>query len=443
VPVLRFPEGFLWGAATAAYQIEGSPLADGAGASIWHTFSHTPQIITGGDTGDVACDHYRRWADDVDLMRTIGLSSYRFSTSWGRILPQGTGGVNRVGLDFYDRLVDALLEAKISPALTLYHWDLPQALEDRGGWVNPDSPSWFADYADTVAARLGDRVSHWITFNEPWVFVWLGYGIGVHAPGRADAADALAAARNVLLAHGRAMERLRARAPRAQLGITLSVQAYLPASDAPADQAAAARVRAFNNEWFLDPIVHRRWPAALSQEFGEMLPELGAADIATIARPIDFVGLNYYTRHVVTHDDKGFFNSRPLPTIGRRTEMDWEVYPAGLALVLREFHERYHLPLYVTENGAAFADAAPDVHGVIPDWERLSYLQGHFDAAHRAIAEGVDLRGYFVWSLLDNFEWTFGFSKRFGLIACDFATQQRRMKQSALWYRQVIADNGI
>jgi beta-glucosidase len=447
VPVLRFPDGFLWGAATAAYQIEGSPLADGAGASIWHTYSHTPNTIQNGDTGDVACDHYRLWRDDVALMQRLGLRSYRFSTAWGRVLPGGTGRVNQPGLDFYGRLVDALLEAGIAPAVTLYHWDLPQALEDRGGWANPDAPSWFAEYTETMARALGDRVPLWITFNEPWVFVWLGYALGVHAPGRTDTGHALAAARHVLLAHGNAVERLRSCASGAakqpQVGITLSVQAYMPASDSAEDRGAAERARAFNNEWFLDPIAFGRWPAALEEEFGAFLPELTAADRDTIGRPIDFVGLNYYTRHVVTDDPNGFFKSRPLRPHGRRTEMDWEVYPAGLYQVLREFHDRYHLPLYVTENGAAFPDPDAPADGAVADWERLTYLQSHFSAAHRALAEGVDLRGYYVWSLLDNFEWGFGYSKRFGIICCDFATQKRTLKESALWYRQVIEDNGI
>ena len=321
MPVLRFPQGFLWGAATASYQIEGSPLADGAGPSIWHTYSHTPHAIQNGDNGDVACDHYRRWADDIGLMRQIGLKAYRFSTSWPRVLPAGTGAKNPAGIAFYDRLVDGLLEAGIAPALTLYHWDLPQALEDRGGWVNPDAPKWFADYAETMFAAFADRVKLWITFNEPWVFVWLGYALGIHAPGRNDTGHALAAARNVLLAHGRAVERYRSAGDGA-IGITLSVQAYMPATSSAADEAATARQRAFNNEWFLDPIVHGSWPAALTEEFGEFMPELDDADLAIIRQPIDFVGVNYYTRHVVAHDDTGFFKSRPLRPIGQRTEMD-------------------------------------------------------------------------------------------------------------------------
>lgn len=443
MPVFRFPDGFLWGAATAAYQIEGSPLADGAGASIWHTFAHTPNMIQNGDTGDVACDHYRRYPQDVALMREIGLKTYRFSTAWARVLPAGIGKVNSAGIGFYDRLVDTLLEAGIRPAVTLYHWDLPQALEDAGGWANPESPRWFAEYAEVMAARLADRVPVWITFNEPWVFVWLGYALGVHAPGRADTGHALAAARHVLLAHGEAVARLRAHTPDAEVGITLSVQAYVAASDNAQDLEATARSRAFNNEWFMDPIAFGRWPDAVVREFGEYLPEITSADAGVIQRPLDFVGLNYYTRHVVTDDENGFFGSRPLRPPGRRTEMDWEVYPPGLYLVLREFHERYGLPLYVTENGAAFVDPPTDRDGTVADWERLGFLQGHFLAAHRAIADGVDLRGYFVWSLLDNFEWGFGYSKRFGIIGCDFATQARHWKQSARWYRQVIAQNGV
>ena len=439
---MRFPEGFLWGAATAAYQIEGSPLADGAGPSIWHTFSHTAGTIQGGDTGDVACDHYNRWPDDVKLMTDLGLGAYRFSIGWARVLPAGTGRANPAGLDFYDRLVDGLLAAGIRPMATLYHWDLPQALEDRGGWVNPETADSFAEYAGVMFSRLGDRVESWITFNEPWVFVWLGYALGVHAPGRAASGDALAAGHNVLRAHGRAVERYRATC-NGSIGITLSVQAYLPETDKEEDRAAAARSRAFNNEWFVDPIVRGDYPAALKDEFGDFLPEIDAGDAALIGQPIDFLGLNYYTRHVVAADPRGSFQSRPVTTLGQRTEMDWEVYPAGLYRVLEEFHGAYGLPLYVTENGAAFADRVSGTDGDVLDWDRLRYLQSHFEMAHRAIAEGIDLRGYFVWSLLDNFEWTFGYSKRFGIVRCDFESQRRVPKLSARWYRQVIEDNGI
>jgi beta-glucosidase len=441
--VLSFPDGFLWGAATAAYQIEGSPLADGAGASIWHTFSHTPNTIQHGHTGDTACDHYRRYLEDVALMRDLGLGAYRFSIAWPRIVPGGFGPTNRSGVDYYERLVDALLEARIEPVVTLYHWDLPQRAEDHGGWVNPESAQWYADYAEVVFRALGDRVRTWITFNEPWVSAWLGYGLGVHAPGRSDTAEALVAGHHLLRAHGLAVSRLRELVPGGRIGMTLSVAACLPATPSSADAEAAERYGAFNNDWFIEPIVHGRYPQALVDEFHPFMPEITAADRQVIARPIDFIGLNYYTRHVVSHDQQGFFKARPLRAIGQRTEMDWEVYPAGLYHLLKQFHERYGLPLYVTENGAAFIDPAPDAQGRICDSERLRYLQSHFEMAHRAISEGVDLRGYFVWSLLDNFEWTFGYTKHFGLVHCDFATQKRTMKQSGEWYRRVIEENGL
>jgi len=443
VPVLEFPDGFLWGAATAAYQIEGSPVADGAGPSIWHTFAHEPQRVRHGDTGDLACDHYRRYREDVDLMRELGLRAYRFSIAWPRVFPSGRGSENAAGLAFYDRLVDALLAAGIRPMATLYHWDLPQALEDSGGWPNPDLAEIYADYAATMFEALGDRVDSWITFNEPWVFTWLGYALGVHAPGRTEIGHALAAGHTVLRAHGDAIARLRALAPDAEIGITLSVQAYVAASEDPRDREAAARSASFNNEWFIEPILHGRYPQAMNDEFGGFMPEIDDADRAVITRPIDFVGLNYYTREVVAWDENGFFKSRPLRAVGQRTAMDWEIYPAGLYRVLTDFHARYGLPLYVTENGAGFEDEAPGTDGVVDDWTRLRYLQSHFEMAHRAISEGVDLRGYMVWSLLDNFEWAFGYSKRFGIVRCDFQTQERTWKKSAHWYRRVIEENGI
>jgi len=442
MPVLRFPDGFLWGSATASYQVEGSPLADGAGASIWHTFAHTPGKIEDGETADVSCDQYNRYREDIELMRGLGLGAYRFSIAWPRVLPEGTGAVNERGLDYYDRLVDALLAAGIEPFPTLYHWDLPEALERRGGWPSPDAPEWFADYTASVLSRLGDRVSRWITFNEPWVFAWLGYGVGFHAPGRADTGAALAAGHNVLLAHGECVGRFREIVPRGEIGITLSVLSCMPASHDPADQAASDRAAAFNNYWFSDPICSGSYPDALYEEFGEAMPAITEEERAIITRPIDFIGLNYYTRNVVECDKDGFLEGRALPREGQTSEMGFEVYPAGLYQVLHEFQNRYRLPLYVTENGAAFDDHT-DSDGRVADHDRLRFLQSHFEMAHRAIAEGVDLRGYMVWSLIDNFEWTFGYSKRFGVIACDFETGTRTVKSSGEWLRRVIADNGI
>jgi beta-glucosidase len=443
VPVLRFPDGFVWGSATASYQIEGSPLADGAGASIWHTFSHTPGVIAGDDNGDVACDHYRRWKEDVALMRDLGLKAYRFSVAWPRVLPDGDGAVNEAGLAFYDRLTDELLAAGIEPMVTLYHWDLPQALEDRGGWANPQIGGIYASYAETMFSRLGDRVKKWITFNEPWVFHWVGSVLGIHAPGKNDMASAILGGHHTLRAHGLAVRRFRDLVPGGEIGITVSVQAHRPATDDPEDVAAAARARAFQNEWFVDPIVLGDYPAALREQFSTMLPEIGSEDRALFGERIDFVGVNYYTRNVHRHDENGFFRAAVERPAGVYTAMDWEIYPAGLLEVLREFHARYGLPIYVTENGAGFEDERIAADGVVHDGERLRYVQSHLEMCHRAIAEGVDLRGYLVWSLMDNFEWGFGYAKRFGIVRCDFATQARTAKQSALWFRDVIAANGV
>jgi beta-glucosidase len=443
VPVLRFPEGFTWGAATASYQIEGSPLADGAGPSIWHTFAHTPGVIAGGDDGDVACDHYRRWAEDVALMRELGLGAYRFSVAWPRIFPKGSGPVNAAGLAFYDRLVDALLEADIDPMVTLYHWDLPQALEDEGGWASPHIVDRYTEYADTMFGALGDRVKNWITFNEPWVFLWVGHVLGVHAPGRQDMAAALLGGHHVLRAHAAAVELFRRRVPDGNIGITVSVQAHVPESDDPLDAAAAARARAFHNEWFVDPLVLGDYPAALREQFGAMLPEVSADDRRLFANRGDFLGVNYYTRTIHRHDDSAFLRAATCRGLGHYTAMDWEIYPAGLYLVLREFHERYGLPLYVTENGAGFEEERVEADGIVHDVDRLRYIQSHLEMCQKAIADGVDLRGYLAWSLMDNFEWAFGNAKRFGIVRCDFETQRRTPKLSALWYRKVISDNGI
>jgi beta-glucosidase len=441
--VLRFPEGFLWGSATASYQIEGSPLADGAGASIWHTFSHTPGVIAGDDNGDVACDHYNRWREDIALMRELGMKAYRFSIAWPRVLPAGRGGVNAPGLAFYDRLVDGLLEAGIEPMATLYHWDLPQALQDEGGWSNPDIASHFADYAGITMRKLGDRVNKWITFNEPWVFHWVGSVLGIHAPGQNDIPAALTGGHHTLRAHGLAVERFRSIVPDGQIGITLSVQAHLPATDSAADAEAAARARAFHNEWFVDPIVLGDYPAAMREQFGALLPEISDEDRRVFRQPIDFLGLNYYTRNVHRADENGFLRAATETPVGFYTSMGSEIYPAGLYHVLREFHSRYGLPLYITENGAGFYGETPADDGQVKDAERLLYLQGHLEMCHRAISEGVDLRGYLVWSLLDNFEWGFGYAMRFGIVRCDFQTLARTPKLSAHWLRRVIGENGI
>lgn len=441
---MSFPEGFLWGAATSAYQVEGSPLADGAGPSIWHRFAHTPGRVANGDTGDVACDHYRRWVDDVALMRELGLNAYRFSIAWSRILPAGTGRVNQTGLDFYSRLVDALLEAGIRPCATLYHWDLPAALDDRGGWLNPDVAGWFADYAITVFRALDDRVDLWATLNEPWVVVDGGYLHGKLAPGHASLYEAPLAAHHLLLAHGAGVEAYRAEGRNA-IGIVINLEPKHAATDHEADRKARDRADAYMNHWFLDPVLLGRYPAALPDLFGDAWPDIPADDLARIQQPLDFVGINYYTRSLVCDAPVAI-----PPRAGRvivhgrtHTVLGWEVYPEGLAETLVAVRDRYgNLPLYVTENGASFYDP-PVVDGNgLSDPLRVAYHRDHLWAAQRAIDAGVDLRGYFAWSLLDNFEWAHGFAVRFGLVHVDYATQKRTPKESARFYSKVIGSNG-
>lgn len=444
MPVVRFPEGFLWGAATASYQIEGSPLADGAGASIWHRFSHTPGTTHNGDTGDVACDHYRRWREDVHLMRELGLRGYRFSISWARILPEGKGAINPAGLDFYDRLVDAFIEAGLQPMVTLYHWDLPGALQDLGGWANREIVNWFADYAQVVAHRLGDRVRLWATLNEPWVFTYLGYITGHHAPGMRDLWAGLRTMHHCLLAHGEAVAGLRSVLPAgAQLGIVLNRSPQHPATNSEQDRAAAERVHTMNNALFVEPVLKGRYPALAEQLVGLAWPPIQSGDMERIAQPVDFIGVNYYSRGIVKHSENGYLRAEGVENKeALHTEMGWEVYPEGLYEILQWVHsDSPRVSIYVTENGAAFRDEVQD--GRIPDEQRVEYLRQHFLSAHRAIQSRVPLKGYFVWSLMDNFEWAFGYSKRFGIVYVDYATQQRIWKDSARWYQQVIAQNGV
>jgi beta-glucosidase len=438
-----FPDRFLWGCATAAYQIEGSPLADGAGPSIWQRFTHTPGMTRNGDTGDVACDHYRRMPADVELMAALGINAYRFSIGWGRVLPGGIERVNSKGLDFYDRLVDALLAHHITPMVTLYHWDLPEALDNRGGWLNRDIAEWFAVYAQACFARLDDRVQFWATLNEPWTVVDAGYLHGTNAPGHRNLFEAPLASHNMLRAHGRAVQAYRA-IGRHRIGIVVNIEPKYPASDAPEDRAAAARAHAYMNRQYLDAVIHGRYPAALREVFGE-LPAWPTADMELIRQPIDFIGLNYYTREVVRHDPDQYplRASKVRQPRSTYTETGWEVYPQGLIDTLAWLKKRYGDPtIYITENGAAFYDP-PTAAGVrLDDPLRRDYFVQHLKAIRSAIAAGVDLRGYFVWSLLDNLEWSQGFSKRFGLIHVDFATQKRTLKRSADFYRRIIAENG-
>ncbi|MGQ9592966.1 MAG: GH1 family beta-glucosidase [Anaerolineae bacterium] len=444
--LLAFPEHFTWGAATAAYQIEGAWDEDGKGPSIWDVFCRVPGAIQDGDTGDVACDHYHRWREDVALMRELGLRAYRFSVSWPRVLPEGRGKVNRPGLDFYDRLVDALLAAEIQPFVTLYHWDLPQALQEEGGWPVRDTARRFADFADVVSRRLGDRVRHWITLNEPWVVAYAGYGNGYYAPGIRNPLAAVQATHHLLLAHGLAVPVLRENGDAAtQVGITLNLSPVHPASDRPADEEAARRYDGFLNRWFLDPLFRRRYPEDMLEMLGSALPDGYEEDLETIAVPVDFLGVNYYTRTVVADDpDSVVVETREVKPTGRPyTEMGWEVYPEGLYEILTRVHRDYAPPcIYITENGAAFADQV-DAEGRVHDAQRVGFLREHIAQAHRALEEGVPLAGYFVWTLLDNFEWAYGYSKRFGIVYVDFATQERIVKDSGIWYRGVIAENGV
>ena len=439
----EFPPGFLWGVATSAYQIEGSPLADGASPSIWHRFSHIPGNVQGGDNGDVACDHYRRWREDVALLRELGVQAYRFSLSWGRLVPGGRGRPNPIGRDFYSRLIDALLETGIRPVVTLYHWDLPADLDDLGGWTNRDSMHWFADYAETAFRAFGDRVPMWATFNEPWMTSDAGYRTGGHAPGHRSIAETGLVAHHLLCAHGAAVERYRATS-RGAIGLVVNLEPKHPATDDPRDAAAAARADAYMNRQYLDPVFFGAYPVELRECFGADWPSHPERDLALIRQPIDFVGVNYYSRGVTRDDPSDLPMRAPRTTVPgvERTGIGWEIYPDGMREILAWVKSRYgDVPLYVTENGAAYDDGAP-TGDVVEDPRRVAYLRSHIAAVGAAIAEGVDVRGYFAWSLLDNFEWGYGYSQRFGLVRVDFTTQQRTIKRSGLLYRDVARTNG-
>lgn len=449
----RFPAGFWWGAATAAYQIEGAVGADGRTPSIWDTFAATPGRIMGGDSAERATEHYHRYRGDVALMRAIGLSAYRFSISWSRVLHDGGPRVNEAGLAFYDQLVDELLAAGITPTATLYHWDLPQSLEDRGGWASRDTSYRFADYASVVTSRLGDRVRTWFTLNEPWCSAFLGYGSGNHAPGRTSHSDSLSAAHHLLLAHGLGVEVLRATAPGARASVALNAGAVRPVSDRPDDVDAAHRIDGLLNRLFFDPVFRGSYPADVVAGTASITDWafVHDGDLAAIGAPIDVLGVNYYQPDLVgkaldraaTSPYPGCEDVAFHPTPGPTTEMGWAVDPTGLREILVRIATDYPgTPIMVTENGAAYPDIV-DGEGRVDDPQRVEYLSGHLRAAHAAISDGVDLRGYFVWSLLDNFEWALGYRKRFGLIHVDYATQRRTLKSSAHWYRRVISTGGL
>lgn len=441
----KFPKNFIWGAATASYQIEGAWNADGKGESIWDRFSHTPGNVQAGDTGDVACDHYHLWESDLQLLHDLGVNAYRFSISWPRILPDGRGQVNPAGLDFYNRLVDRLLELRIQPYVTLYHWDLPQAIQDDGGWPARSSADAFVNYADVVTRSLGDRVKNWTTINEPWVSAFIGYRDGRHAPGHTDLHEALAAAHHLLLAHGLAMPVIRQNSPGASAGIVVNLSPQYPASPSKFDRAAANWMDGYINRFFLDPLAGRGYPQDMVNGFGDSMEFIQPGDLQVIATPVDFIGVNYYTRNIARSEEVSETENakRTVFRIGENTEMDWEVFPEGLFKILGRLYFAYDFPaILVTENGAAFADSV-NQEGEVKDPARLAYFQAHLEQVQRAIQVGIPVKGYFAWSLMDNFEWGFGYSKRFGLIHVDYKTQKRTLKSSAQWYRQAIIQNAI
>ena len=444
---LKFPDGFLWGAATAAYQIEGAWNEDGKGESIWDRFSHTAYNVENGANGDIACDSYHHLDDDIGLMKALGLKTYRFSIAWTRLLPDGSGRVNPKGFDYYDRLVDRLLEAGIVPNATLYHWDFPQALMDKGGWPNRDSVQWFTEYARVAFERLGDRVKMWATFNEPWCVAFLGYGNGHHAPGIHDYTRAYQTVHHLLLAHGQTAQLYRQGGYPGEIGIVLNIGHYLPASSSQADADACRRAYEEAASLFLMPLFRGEYPQYLMDWIGSHRPVVMPGDMEAICQPLDFLGINYYTTHHISHSVEGSILKTSGPTISEpgwgRTEMGWGIYPSGLTAVLLDVHQKYQpAKLFVTENGTALIDT-PDASDHVADWGRISFLREHLYAVYAAIQAGAPVKGYYYWSLMDNFEWAWGYRPRFGLVRVDFATGKRTPKESARWYSQTIARIGF
>jgi beta-glucosidase len=442
-----FPEGFVWGVATSAYQIEGAWNEDGKGENIWDRYSHRLGNVRNHDNGDIAVDHYHRMPADVALMHTLGLKAYRFSVSWARVLPEGRGRANPAGLGFYDRLVDELLQAGIQPVACLYHWDLPQAIYELGGWPARQTTDFYTDYARLMFDRLGDRVQTWDTFNEPRVTCFLGYGQAVMAPGIADASLAYQTAHHLLLAHGKAVQVFRQGGYQGKIGIILDSEYSRPASDCDEDHAAWQRYYEYDTLFFTDALFNGGYPASHLEWIGPMAPRILAGDMETIQQPLDFLGVNYYRATLISFDPQGGYLKyrsahRTLPEYGY-TELGWGIYPAGLKGVLDSLANRYTLPeLYITENGCAVRDE-PDESGFVMDRKRIQFLHDHIAAAYEAIQAGVNLRGYFVWSLLDNFEWSEGYTPSFGLVRVDYATLKRIPRQSYFWYQRVIAANGL
>lgn len=443
--IFQFPQDFVWGVATASYQIEGAWNEDCKGESIWDRFSHVPGNVQDGDTGDVACDHYHHWADDLDAIKKLGLKAYRFSVAWPRVLPSGRGIINEAGLDFYSRMVDRLLKLEIEPYITLYHWDLPQKLQDEGGWTSRSVADAFVEYADIISRTLGDRVKNWITLNEPWVSAFVGYEHGRHAPGHTNLHEALAASHHLLLAHGLAVPVIRRNCSNANVGITLNLTPQVPASSSVADRNAANWVDGYINRYFLDPLVGRDYPQDIVKSHGDEMAFVQSGDMDVISVPVDFIGVNYYTRNIARSEKISEAENSPATVFrgNEITEMDWEIYPEGLYKTLGRLYFDYEFPvIYITENGAAFNDQV-GANGEVDDPARLSYIKRHLEQVHRAIEAGIPVKGYFAWSLMDNFEWGFGYSKRFGLIYVDYNTQKRIFKSSAKWYQQVVDQNAV
>ncbi|MFP6641477.1 MAG: GH1 family beta-glucosidase [Myxococcota bacterium] len=446
---IEFPHGFEWGTATASYQIEGAWREDGKGESIWDRFAHTPGRVKNGDTGDTACDSFHRYEEDVALMREMNLTSYRFSIAWPRIQPEGRGPGNTKGLDYYRRLTDSLLRSGIRPFPTLYHWDLPQALEDAGGWPHRDTAGRFTDYAEIVIDALGDRISNWMIFNEPAVFTALGYLVGNHAPGRQSLDDLLRAGHTVNLAQGQAFAAMKAAQPEARVGTALSMSPCEPAGDSEADQEAAERWHGINNVWFLDPARHGRYPDVFPDGLPEEKMGVQEGDMDRVRAPFDFIGINLYTRTRIAAQERSPLGIGATPVgiegeeAGPKTDFGWEVWPNALYDMLMRITRDYGTPvLEVTENGCAYGDAPSD-RGVVNDTRRIDFYRGYIEAVHRAIQDGADVRGYHAWSLLDNFEWAEGYGQRFGLTWVDFETGERTLKESGRWYGQVAAENGF
>ncbi len=447
---MAFHDDFLWGAATASYQIEGGAYEDGRGLSVWDTFCREPGRVFEGHTGDVACDHYHRWREDIALMKDMGLKGYRFSVSWTRLLPEGTGAVNSKGVDFYNKLIDGLLDADIQPYLTLFHWDYPQALFNRGGWLNPDSSDWFLRYAELIGKNFGDRVHDYMTLNEPQIFIGHGYQSIEHAPGvRLSRPDILRMTKNVLLGHGKAVPALRGASPGCRVGVALAGDLFVPATTSPDDVASAKKAVfelrpdtfVWSVGWWADAMILGRLPEGTEAAFGREMPDITAEDLKTMSPSLDFFGQNMYFADVVKADGKGGYEKVSPPVGHRKTAIGWTVTPEIAYWIPRFLYERYKLPIYITENGISCADG-PSADGVVRDPARIDYLNDHLYNLSRSIDDGADVRGYFQWSLLDNFEWAKGYDDRFGLIYVDYQTLKRIPKESAAWYAEVIRTNG-